>query len=139
MPLIALRLLLAFCLVLNGIGTAVAAVSMPAMVGGASHASMAMPDPDPPPAHAYDHAEHFPAAKALSDDPHAPSSVHPSDCDQDCCAQGTCSCPCVQLAQAALPILNVSSALPGRARGVTTLYLGHPTPLLLSPIRPPIS
>ena len=134
----ALRLLLAVCLVLNGIGNAMAAVAMPAMAGGASHALLAMPDSDPQSADACDDAERPAVAKAASLHHPAPSTAHPADCDLDCCAQGACSCPCVQLAQAALPDLHVSSAPPGCARGVATLDLGHATPLLLSLIRPPI-
>ena len=147
---IALRLLLAVCLVLNGIGTAMAAVSMPGMVGGASHAlmvmpisggasptNMVMPDSDPQAATTCEHVELIAVAEAASFDT-APSKSHTADCDLDCCAQGACSCPCVQLAQAGLPAFQLSTAPSGRSRGVAALDLGHATPLLLNLIRPPI-
>ncbi len=138
MSRIALRLLLAFCLVLNGIGTAMAAVAMPAMMGGSAHALMATADAALLPATACDHTEGDVAAIAAPVDQPPPSNQHPADCNLDCCAQGACSCPCVQLAQAALPDMAVSSAPPGLARERGALPLGHATPVLLSLIRPPI-
>jgi len=138
MSRIALRLLLAFCLILNGIGTAMAAIAMPALDVGSSHASMAMPDSESLPAAACHHVDGDSVAKAMPVDHPAPSSLHPAHCDLDCCAQGSCGCPCVQLAQAALHDILVSSAPPARAREVASLDLGHATPLLLNLIRPPI-
>jgi len=138
MSRIALRLLLAFCLILNGVGTAMAAIAMPAMDGGSAHASMAMPVSEPLPASACDHVDGESAAAATPVDHAAASSLHPADCALDCCAQGSCGCPCVQLAQAALHDMLVSSAPPARAREVAALDLGHATPLLLNLIRPPI-
>ncbi|WP_237049617.1 hypothetical protein [Solilutibacter oculi] len=56
MPRTALRLLLAFCLILNGIGNAMAAVAMPAMLDAPAHVAMSMAEASPQLASACDHA-----------------------------------------------------------------------------------
>lgn len=137
MPSLVLRLLLMVSLFFNGIGNAVAAVAMPAMMDGGSHALMALHDPEPPVASACEPAEGDIAAIALSH-PAAPSETHPADCEQDCCDQGDCRCPCMQLAQATLLDVPVVSTQLGHSRLAVFFPAGHATPALLHPIRPPI-
>ena len=140
MSRVAVRLFLALCLVLNGIGNAMAAVAMPAMLHGSAHAAMSMPQASPQPASACD-AHHAPDDGATRSAPvEIPPSAtqHPGACDKDCCAQGSCSCPCMQIGQAALLDIPVLTAVPGSAAMADTLPVGHPTPNLLNLIRPPI-
>lgn len=136
MPHIAPRLLLAFCLVLNGIRNAVAAVGMPASMAGTHHATMT--EADPQTAEACLHGEGDTVAMEQPIKQAAPSAAHPADCGEHCCDQGTCNCLCMQLAQAALLSVPVVSLLPGQIRMSAVFPLGHATPSLLHPIRPPI-
>ena len=136
MPRTALRLLLAFCLILNGIGNAMAAVSMPAMLDGPAHVAMSMAEASPQLASACDHATDNGASRSAPVELPPSATQHPADCDKDCCAQGSCTCPCMQIGQAALLDLSVLTAVPGGATMATTLPVGHATPALLNLIRP---
>lgn len=138
MPRIAVRLLLVLCLILNGIGNAMAAVAMPSMTSMSDDAVLAIMDPGAPATgDACGHAQKAPMATA---DPAPPSSPagHPADCAKDCCAQGACNCPCMHLGQAALLELTMVAPSIGGTTVVTALALGHSTPALLDLIRPPI-
>ena len=137
MPRIVLRLLLALCLILNGIGNAAAAGAMPAISGMSDDAVMQMTDSQNQSVHAEcGQAESGPTVADLT--PPSPPAGHPADCGKDCCELGTCTCPCMHLAQAAL--LEMASGPPA-ARGrtlVAVLALGHSTPVSLNLNRPPI-
>lgn len=140
MSRIALRLLLALCLVLNGVGNAMAASAMPAMHAG-SHDTAALKATvaDPQSASACDHDAGSDAA--LGEElptPAASPATHSDNCDQDCCAEGACSCPCMQLVQATLLAPPALPAVSDRTQMVAGLSLGHPAPAPLSFIRPPI-
>ena len=133
-----LRLLLALCLILNGLGNAIAAAAMPVMGAGSANATMSIHTAEPQSASPCDHGagdKVMPAAPLASA---ASPAIHPADCGQDCCTQGVCSCACMHLAQAVLlgiPMLPVS---PGLARMAAAWSPGHATPVLLQLIRPPI-
>lgn len=138
MPRTALRLLLALCLILNGIGNAMAAVARPAMSGTSHNAVLVMTNAEAQSGTAgCGHAE---SAQAAADSA-APSSPanHPADCAKDCCEHGACTCPCIHIAQAALPEMKMPESPSGRTRMVPVLTLGHSTPAPLNLIRPPIS
>ena len=133
-----LRLLLALCLILNGLGNAMAAAAMPVMGAGSANATMSMLPAEPQSASPCDHGagdKVMPAAPLASA---ASPAIHPADCGQECCTQGACSCACMHLAQAALlgiPMLPVSHGL---TRMAVEFPTGHATPVLLQLIRPPI-
>ncbi len=140
MSRIALRLLLALCLILNGIGNAAAIGSVPVMsaLPGMSDDSVPqMTGSQNQSVHAdCGQAEHGATVADLA--PPSPPADHPADCGKDCCAHGTCACPCMHLAQA---VLLEMASLPPSPRGMTlvaTLALGHSTPVPLELIRPPI-
>jgi len=129
--------LLVVFLILNGVGNAVAGVAIPSM-DGKSHAVMDLHHAPQPVASACGQDEgetlgiaaHVLSAEALIS--------HPADCDQDCCAQGACGCPCVQLAQAMLFAVPVLSVQHEHIRLAAFFPVGHAMPALLHPIRPPI-
>lgn len=136
-----MRLLLVLCLILNGIGNAMAAAAMPAMMGDMSqHVGMAMDAPagDPQSASACDQADPgtMPAAPPLDQSPS--KATHPADCDQDCCSQGACKCPCMQWAHAALLDVPAVPTVQGRTDVASLFPADHAAPLLHNVIRPPI-
>ena len=124
--------LLALSLVLNGISSAMAGVSMHAGKSSQAHV-VSMHDesdsdhPSSKIAHGQDHVGN-----------HGKASVT-GNCDDDCCRDpGSCQCLCMQHAQAMVsgPIGFVS---PVSLIGVsTTLKIGHPAPPPGEQIRPPI-
>lgn len=140
MSRIALRLLLALCLILNGIGNAGAIGSMPAMsaLPGMSDDSVPqMTGSQNQSVHA-DCGQAERGATVADLAPPSPPAGHTADCGKDYCAHGTCTCPCMHLAQA---VLLEMASLPPSPRGMTlvaTLALGHSTPVPLELIRPPI-
>lgn len=137
MSRVALRLLLALCLILNGIGNAAAIGFMPAMPGMSDDPVPQMTDSQNQSGHA-DCGQAERGATVADMAPPSPPAGHPADCGKDCCAQGTCTCPCMHLGQAAL--LGMASVLPslGGRTLVAPLALGHSTPVPLELIRPPI-
>lgn len=134
---VAMRLFLALCLVLNGIGNAMAAAAMPATLGGPAHAAIVLVDAKPS-ASACDHVADAAAPAGELPMPPAPRATQFADCDQDCCGKGACSCPCMQLAQADLLDMPVLPAVSSRAQRAAVLSLGHPAPVPFNFIRPPI-
>lgn len=131
---IVLRLFLALCLVLTGIGNAVAAAAMPVRAGTAHHAIPAPAHDTAQAAGACVHGTGEAAATLLP----VPPANHPHDCAGACCAQGACNCPCMHLAHA-LPLETWSARL---AAGRSGMSAGHspdrPTLVRHDPIRPPI-
>jgi hypothetical protein len=115
-----LRVLLSLALVLNGIGSAVAAVH--AQAGHADHGTahaMAMPDAAP----CHDQA---PLAPADADD------------DSGCCHGARCDCHCTAPAATIAGVLLLPHAAPAVAVATHRLDAGHRAPALAHPIRPPI-
>src|SRR5690606_22471111 len=126
---LALRLVLALLLVLNGIGTVSAVARASSMHGG--HPAVAVPAPaghcadSPVP----DHADHGVAASEACGD-HA---------DSGCCGSAACDCACTHAASSALlpsavrPLAFERQAMPAADPS------GHAAPALPLPIRPPIA
>ena len=138
MPRVALRLLLAVCLILTGMGNAMAAVAMPFMSALPHQARLVTTDvealPDTAPC-GHDKS----AATVVEQAPTStPPAGHPADCDKDCCAKGTCACACVNLAQAAILDVVMPAASPSRTRMGAFVALGHSSQVPLNLIRPPI-
>lgn len=116
---ILLRLLLAVSLVLNGIGGALAGVSM------SIEAHAVAPD-------ASDHAGcHEPAAE--------PAAEPETGDAGDCCDSGPCSCACAQLPQLAATELLLMPLVVVHAAAVGTRLSERPAPALPHLIRPPIA
>ena len=135
---ITLRLMLVLCLVLGGIGNAMAAVAIQGTVAGSAEAVMAMSRIVPPSTRACDHPDGVPAVVAAPVEIPSQPASHLDDCDEGCCVQDACSCPCVQMAQAALRHQEVLPAPPGRALVFAALPLGDAAPIPLELMRPPI-
>src|SRR3990167_2453987 len=116
MPRLALRLLLAVCLILNGMGNAMAAVAIPFMAAMPHEAVLVTTGVEARPSTApCGHDES--AATAVEQAPtSAPPAGHPADCDKDCCAKGRCACPCVNMAQAAILDVVMPTSSPSRTR-----------------------
>ena len=122
------HMLLALCLILNGIGGAAMAAAMPLAHANAvspsmdSHADEACPDQVAPSAPTAEHP-----------------SIHPAPADSDCCDQERCDGACAQYAVAA----------PEFAPSIGTDDLGlgyrlsaapsHADPALQRAVRPPIA
>lgn len=139
MSRITLRLLLALCLLLNGIGNAMAAIAMPAMSASSHDAMMVMTDAEAQSEKAAcGHAHSAPTASAPVTPPTSPPASHPADCDKDCCARGACTCPCMHVVQGALLDMAFVAPLPRGTSLVAVLAMGHSTPVLLNLNRPPI-
>lgn len=138
MSRIAVRLLLALCLVLNGIGNAMAVAAMPAMHVGLSDAAGVEASAEPQVVSACDHGAGVAApVEELSIAATSPAN-HAGDCDEECCAKGACSCPCMQVVQATLLDTPAHPAASGRTPTAGSLSLGHPVPVPFNFIRPPI-
>ena len=133
-----LRLLLALCLILNGLGNAMAAAAMPVMGAGSANATMSTLPAELQSAIPCDHGARGEATPAALLASATSPAMHPADCGQECCAQGACSCACMHLAQAALLDTPVLPVYTGRARMAAAFPPGHATPVLLHLIRPPI-
>ncbi|WP_147652670.1 CopL family metal-binding regulatory protein [Vulcaniibacterium gelatinicum] len=137
---IALRLLLSLCLVLNGVGTALAGVHVP-MFHEAPEAAMlpATATRAELPCHGYQAAQ----AAAPSDVASIPSgrmAAEPeSPVGDDCCAPGSCQCACIHLAQAMLPPPAPAATVLVPARSTRPLPPGRAAPPLPHLIRPPIA
>ena len=138
MPRTALRLLLALCLILNGMGNAMAAVAMPFMSAMPHEALLVTISADALPGTAPCGHDESAAPAVEQAPPSAPPAGHPADCDKDCCAKGTCACPCVNVAQAAILDGLVPASSPSRTRMVAFVALGHSSQVPLNLIRPPI-
>ena len=138
MPRLYLRLLLTLCLILNGLGNAMAASAVPVMGAGSANATMSMPTADPQSAVPCDHGARGEVIQAAPLASATSPAIHPADCGQDCCKQGACSCACMHLVQAALLDAPLLPVRPGSARTAAAFPPGHATPVLLQLIRPPI-
>lgn len=138
---VALRLLLSLCLVLNGLGTVMAAGHVPMF-----HEAPTM-KPGPTTALAGDtvapcHGQEA-AQPARADTPSAPPGPHhgaaePDPSVSDCCGFGTCQCACLHLAQAVLPLPAPAALTLVHALSLRPLPLGRAAPALPHLIRPPI-
>ena len=135
---ILLRLLLCLCLVLNGTAAASASAHLPvpmlidaASIAANTTSTAAIQDE---PCHGHDAA-----AMAVQDEAPAttPEPAQPKH-SPDCCKSGICNCACVHIAQAGVPALRIPALALDHARSVRPLTLGHATPALPHPIRPPI-
>ena len=138
MPRVALRLLLAVCLILNGMGNAMAAVAMPFMSALPHQARLVTTDVEALPDTAPCGHDKSAATVVEQDPPAGPAAGHPADCDKDCCARGTCACPCVNVAQAAILDGVMLASSSSRTRPVAFVALGHSSQVTLNLIRPPI-
>jgi hypothetical protein len=115
-----LRVLLSLALVLNGIGSAVAAVHAHAGHAGHEHApAMAMADGAP----CHDQAPLPPAA---------------DDGAGDCCHGARCHCACTAPGATVAAIAWLPQPQPPVAPATHRLEAGHRAPALAHPIRPPI-
>ncbi|WP_300616258.1 CopL family metal-binding regulatory protein [Dokdonella sp.] len=131
---VAVRLVLALLLVLNGIGTAAAAARM-ALEGGHSAVAVATtaaehcaPSMDAMPAAAH-HGDHATTATERCGDHAKP----------DCCGSSACDCACAQ--GASTLVFEFLSAMPPFPRAVIppAPSPAHAAPALPTPIRPPIA
>lgn len=138
MPRLAIRLLLVLCLILNGMGNAMAAVAMPFMAAMPHEALLVTTDAEALPGTASCGHDESAATVVEQDPPAGPAAGHPADCDKDCCAKGTCACACVNLAQAAILDVVMPAASPSRTRMGAFVALGHSSQVPLNLIRPPI-
>mgnify|MGYP001336703774 CR=1 FL=1 len=138
MPRVALRLLLAVCLTLNGMGNAMAAVAMPFMAAMPPEAPLVTTNAEALPVTAPCGHDESPAIAVEQAPPAGPGAGHPADCDKDCCAKGTCACPCVNVAQAAILDGTMLASSSSRTRPVAFVAFGHSSKVRLNLIRPPI-
>jgi hypothetical protein len=112
-----LRVLLCLALVLNGIGSSMAAVHVPAAPMDAS------------------------LAQALASDAGAPCHEEgqaPAQEKGDCCHGARCDCACTLAAANFDSVPLVALAMPPVALAMHRLDAGHRAPALAHPIRPPI-
>ena len=145
-----LRLLLGLLLVLNGIGTSMAATAM--LLVHATHATQSAPHSDAagkaaPPCHDtarpvdtagdMDMAGMGDLAMAATDvsDTNAPASHQPPP---DCCQSMHCDCACMQSTAAAMVVLLLPTAAPADGEQTPAMALDHTAPALPHLIRPPI-
>jgi len=122
--------LLIVLLMLNGIGSAAARVSMHLdALQGAHHAA-------PPQMVADHHARHDGQPGVVSA---STPADHHGNCGDDCCGDAdSCQCPCLHHAQAVdLPLTHLPS-LAGTGLVASSMTLGIPAPPLGEDIRPPI-
>jgi hypothetical protein len=125
-PSVLLRLLLAGLLVLEGTGSALAALRMPLPLHQPAHAAAPMAEAGAPCHHAHDGsgaAHHAPS----------PQRGAPDRCKSSAC---TCACLSATIAVAAVPLLLRADFGSGLAPAPATT--GHRPPLLSLLIRPPI-
>ncbi|GAB3359079.1 CopL family metal-binding regulatory protein [Lysobacter tyrosinilyticus] len=139
-----LRALLSLCLVLNGVAGAAASVHMqlPMQAPVQMHQmhevapASAVASDDNMPCHGHHMAS---TAKLEVTTAPAPAPTESkSKHTPDCCKSGTCRCACVHIAQVGVPTLHLPPAALDHDRSVRPLALGHATPALPHPIRPPI-
>lgn len=127
---LALRLVLALLLVLNGIGTTSAAVRGP-MTGG--HPAAAAPMQA-----AHCAGDAMPAAHHGT-----PAAASAEACvdhaDHGCCGSSACDCACTQVASTALLPFSSRSPVFERQAIPASQSSGHAAPALPFPIRPPIA
>lgn len=141
MSRVAVRLFLVACLVLNGIGNAMAAAAMPATTTAMSQymgtqVQVDAAEAELPSAGACDHADA--PVTPLDGGTSTSEAPHPAGCGEDCCFQGACHCPCMQGAHVALLDVPAVPAFPGRTEIASVYPAGHAAPLLHIAIRPPI-
>lgn len=134
---IVLRALLGLSLVLNGTGTAVAAVQM----GAVTMASHAMASGTPPSAATADADCHDQglATEASIDSAvqhDATSNPHPSP---DCCKYGACQCTCAQHVQVAMALITAEGPVGVIDVALHALANGRPAPVPDALLRPPIA
>ena len=146
-PSILLRLLLCLTLVLNGIGSASAAVGMAtAHLHGPGIAATATPNrgPESPatsaPCHGDEPATQAAQAHGYHDNAARTAALDlTSSTDQPCCDAASCQCVC---AQTCAGMAIAGAPLHALLRAVSSghaLSLGHQAPALPHLIRPPIS
>lgn len=129
-----LRVLLSIILVLNGPGYAVAATQM-AQANVAQDASPVAKREVARPCHEHDMAA-MQADAPVAIDVGAAKPGHPAP---DCCKSGKCVCASTQPASLTLAALSLRETEIDRTINLPTLLIGHISPLLAHPIRPPIS
>lgn len=134
---IALRVLLGLCLILNGVGTAMAAVQMEAeAIAGNAMASdttnsTATTDAD---CHDRDMAADAGHGNAIGHD--GTRNPHPSP---DCCKHGACQCACAQHALAAMDLFTAQGSIGVTGIALHALAVGRPAPAPDALLRPPIA
>ena len=131
---ILLRVLLSLALVLNGATGAYAATRMQmshaapvSIIAAAERTAVEKP------CHQASDMTHVGPMAAI--DPAPEPSKHPSP---DCCKSSSCTCMCVQGVQAPPVYASVLTALVNHSQSVRPLSLGHTSPALAHPPRPPI-
>lgn len=124
-----LRILLSLTLVLNGIGSAMAATRMQLTTAPAQKAEATMPDTKAGmPCH---EQGAMGAGKSHGQPQEAPAVP-------DCCKGGACACACTSVAQAVVLTPSLPTPVWAHAPLTKRLSLGHLDPALPHLIRPPI-
>ena len=128
---------LVLCLMLNGIGSAMASVSMHLAPEAVSPQPVAtLEQCDQASSHAGTAAAHD-AAQPIVDTSHA--MQHGDDCSGDCCDGSTgCQCLCAHHVQAFTPPMPVFADAPAHDRLAMGVTPGHASPPPGENIRPPI-
>lgn len=138
---ILLRVLLSISLVLNGMGTAVAATRMLVDHAATSVARTVVATTEV--VATLPCEQHHGMAAAVSEGPApiaaadtgAVKTKHPTP---DCCKSGKCGCACLQATPAALLVMSLPQAVIARGAGVRAMKPEHASPALPQLIRPPI-
>lgn len=129
-----LRVLLSIALILNGIGSGVAATRMHAnQMSDADHSSSAMATSATKPCHQHQGSGNGAGHPSPQSDPDPGKATVP-----DCCASGLCACACAHAAQVALLAPSRLLPVPSGSLVVKQLPLEHAAPALPHLIRPPI-
>lgn len=140
---IVLRALLAFGLILNGSGYAVASSHMQmdhAALASTTLTSAANPSVAAEPSCAELHvgmrslSAEAPAADTVAD----ATSVKSGRPSPDCCKSGACRCACVHQCQAAAPAVAFQLAVIEKVSSVRPMKSAHESPVVPHLIRPPI-
>lgn len=130
-----LRVLLSITLILNGSGYALAATQVQMAQAAMAH------DAAPTAQHGTARACHEQGMAAMTTDAPANADSHTSNSGHpvpDCCKSGKCVCAAAQPTSLTLASLSLREAGIYRAIGVPAIRVGHASPLLAHPIRPPI-
>jgi hypothetical protein len=125
-----LRVLLSLSLILNGSGYAWAATQMQLAHGDVAH--------DTAPATRGCHEHGMAATKSnvpAAADVHTSKPGYPAP---DCCRSGKCVCASMQPTSLTLASLSLRQPEIYRIIGAPAIRVGHASPLLAHPIRPPI-
>lgn len=131
---IILRVLLSLCLVLNGAGTAVAAVQMEAAsIATGAMASDAMASTAGADVACHDQGMVSDASQ------HGVMEHDGSSTPSDCCKYGACQCACAQYAQVTIALFAPEGSIGVTCIALHALADGRPAPVPDALLRPPIA